>query len=67
MNSLKLFGYGYSWGGFESLALHQEYRETGKREYLKLSKDEHLVRLHIGLEDPNDLITDLKKALKYIK
>ena len=67
VNSLKLFGYGYSWGGFESLALHQEYRETGKRQYLNLSKDEHLVRLHIGLEDPNDLISDLKKALKYIK
>ena len=67
VNSLKLFGYGYSWGGFESLALHQEYRETGKRQYLNLSKDEHLVRLHIGLEDPNDLIADLKKALKYIK
>ena len=31
VNSLKLFGYGYSWGGFESLALHQEFRETGKR------------------------------------
>ena len=67
VNSLKLFGYGYSWGGFESLALHQEYRETGKRQYLNLSKDEHLVRLHIGLEDPDDLIADLKKALKYIK
>ena len=67
VNSLKLFGYGYSWGGFESLALHQEYRETGKRQYLNLSKDEHLVRLHIGLEDPNDLIADLKKALKFIK
>ena len=67
VNSLKLFGYGYSWGGFESLALHQEYRETGNRKYMKLSKNEHLVRLHIGLEDPNDLITDLKKALKYIK
>jgi len=67
INSLKLFGYGYSWGGFESLALHQEYRETGKRQYLNLSKDEHLVRLHIGLEDPNDLIADLKKALIYIK
>ena len=67
VNSLKLFGYGYSWGGFESLALHQEYRETGNRKFLNLAKDEHLVRLHIGLEDPKDLITDLKKALKYIK
>ena len=67
VNSLKLFGYGYSWGGFESLALHQEYRETGNRKFLNLAKDEHLVRLHIGLEDPKDLINDLKKALKYIK
>ena len=56
-----------SWGGFESLALHQEYRETGNRQFMKLSKNEHLVRLHIGLEDPNDLIADLKIALKYIK
>ncbi len=67
VNSLKLFGYGYSWGGFESLALHQEFRETGNRKYLNLAKDEHLVRLHIGLEDPSDLITDIKQALKHLK
>ena len=67
VNSLKLFGYGYSWGGFESLALYQDKREQGNRQFLKLAKDEHLVRLHIGLEDPKDLITDLKKSLKYIK
>ena len=67
VNSLKLFGYGYSWGGFESLALHQEFRETGNRKFMNLPKDEHLVRLHIGLEDPKDLIEDLKKSLKHIK
>jgi cystathionine beta-lyase len=67
INSLKLFGYGYSWGGFESLALHQEFRETGKRKYMNLAGDEHLVRLHIGLEDPNDLIADIKQALRYLK
>ena len=67
VNSLKLFGYGYSWGGFESLALHQELRETGVRKYLKLAKDEHLVRFHIGLEDPNDLISDIKQALRHLK
>jgi len=67
VNSLKLFAYGYSWGGFESLALQQEFRELGKRSYLKLDKDEHLVRLHIGLEDPKDLIEDLRKAIKLIK
>ena len=67
VNSLKLFGYGYSWGGFESLALHQEFRETGKRQYSKLKKDEHLVRFHIGLEDPDDLIADIKQSLKHLK
>jgi cysteine-S-conjugate beta-lyase len=67
VNSLKLFGYGYSWGGFESLALHQEFRETGNRKYLNLKKNEHLVRFHIGLEDPNDLIADIKQALKHLK
>ena len=67
VNSLKLFGYGYSWGGFESLALHQEFREMGNRKYLNLAKDEHLVRLHIGLEDPNDLIADIKQALRHLK
>jgi cysteine-S-conjugate beta-lyase len=67
INSLKLFGYGYSWGGFESLALHQEFRETGKRKYMNLAKNEHLVRFHIGLEDPSDLIDDIKQALKHLK
>ena len=67
VNSLKLFGYGYSWGGFESLALLQDSTEIGNRNYLNLLKDEYLVRLHIGLEDPKDLIEDLKKSLKFIK
>ena len=67
INSLKLFGYGYSWGGFESLALHQNVREQGNRKYLKLEKNEHIVRLHIGLEDPSDLIADIKQSLKHLK
>jgi cystathionine beta-lyase/cystathionine gamma-synthase len=67
VNSLKLFGYGYSWGGFESLALHQNLREQGNRSYLKLAKNEHLVRLHVGLEDPEDLIADIKQSMKHIK
>ena len=66
-NSLKLFGMGYSWGGFESLVIYQEVQQIGKREFSPLQKDEHIVRLHIGLEDPQDLINDLKKSLKFIK
>ena len=67
VNNLKLFGHGYSWGGFESLALHQNVREQGNRKYLKLDKNEHIVRLHIGLEDPSDLIADIKQSLKHLK
>tara|TARA_A100001011_G_scaffold13012_1_gene13973 strand:- start:152 stop:1327 length:1176 start_codon:yes stop_codon:yes gene_type:complete len=67
VNSLKLFGYGYSWGGFESLVLHQGKSERGNRRYLNLNKDERLIRLHIGLEDPKELIEDLGKSLKFVK
>jgi len=67
VNTLDLFGIGYSWGGFESLAVYTDPVELGIRRYFKLEKDEHLVRLHIGLEDPKDLINDLKSSLKFIK
>ena len=67
VNTLELFGIGYSWGGFESLAVYTDPVELGNRRYFKLEKNEHLVRLHIGLEDPKDLIKDLKRSLKFIK
>ena len=67
VNSLKLFGYGFSWGGFESLALYQSHEALGKRQFTHVNKDEHVIRMHIGLEDPNDIISDIKKALKFIK
>ena len=67
VNSLKLFGYGFSWGGFESLALHQTHKALGKRKFTFLKKDEHIIRMHIGLEDPTDIIADINQALKKIK
>ena len=71
VNSLELFGIGYSWGGFESLAILQDLKRkteyTKGRQYYRFDRDEHIVRLHIGLEDPKDLIIDLKSSLKYIK
>ncbi len=67
INSLKLFGYGFSWGGFESLALYQNEKQLGVRSFTNLKKDEHIIRLHIGLEDPLDLINDLKQAIKKVK
>jgi len=57
VDSLELFGIGYSWGGYESLALPVDpYRTVTK------PPANNLVRLHIGLEDPDDLIADLKNA-----
>ena len=67
VNSLDLFGIGYSWGGFESLAVYNDPVEMGDRRFFKLEKNQHLIRIHIGLEDPNDLINDLKRSLKFVK
>ena len=67
INSLELFGIGYSWGGFESLAVYNDPVEMGDRQFFKLEKNQHLIRIHIGLEDPNDLINDLKRSLKFVK
>ncbi len=71
VNSLELFGIGYSWGGFESLAILQDLKKNTEyikgRHFYRFRKDEHIVRLHIGLEEPKDLIADLNKALKFVK
>ena len=51
VDSLELFGIGYSWGGYESLALPVDpYRSLGE------PPAPNLVRLHIGLEVADDLI-----------
>jgi len=55
---LKLFGLGASWGGYESLAM--VYPEGGIPGW----KGGALIRLHIGLEDPADLIADLQQAFE---
>jgi cystathionine beta-lyase len=65
VNKLELFGIGYSWGGFESLAIYHDISKS--RNFYKLAKDEHLIRIHVGLEDPQDLIQDLRNNLKFIK
>ncbi len=62
LNALDLFGLGYSWGGFESLAI--PVRLKGARSVTPVEEDLVSVRLHIGLEDPEDLIRDLDQALK---
>ncbi len=59
IDSLELFGLGYSWGGFESLVSPAEPTRTAS------SHDwaGPIVRLHIGLENPDDLIADLGTGL----
>jgi cysteine-S-conjugate beta-lyase len=61
LDALTLFGLGYSWGGFESLATHETGQMSLRRHTPTLEGP--LIRLHIGLEDPADLIADLDQAL----
>ena len=59
VDRLEHFGIGYSWGGFESLAIPASpHRSTNDR-----LKGRGLIRLQIGLEDHADLIEDLDRAL----
>jgi len=61
LDALVLFGMGFSWGGFESLCLPMDFqRDTAGR--VSVGDDEVLLRLHIGLENPGDLIADLAGA-----
>ncbi|KQW83756.1 cystathionine beta-lyase [Brevundimonas sp. Root1279] len=61
MAAVELFGLGYSWGGFESLMTH----ETGQMAYRRgePALGGELLRIHIGLEDPAELIADLARGL----
>lgn len=61
IDSLELFGIGYSWGGFESLATPSDPK--GLRTASEGDYGGPLLRLHVGLEDPDDLIADLGRAL----
>jgi cystathionine beta-lyase len=58
IDALKLFKIGYSWGGVTSLAIG--YPDLGRR---GADLGGRLVRFNIGLEEPEDLIGDLRQAL----
>jgi len=60
VDALSLFGIGASWSGYESLALAAQPERL--REHRQWTGDAPVVRLHIGLEDPQDLIVDLARA-----
>jgi cystathionine beta-lyase len=63
VDSLKLFGIGASWGGYESLALPTTGFVARTAEGLDMFGGP-MVRFHIGLEDPADLIADLEHAFR---
>lgn len=62
LDALKLFGKGYSWGGYESLVI-PAYRGVA-RTATQWNPGGPLVRFHVGVEDPEDLICDLEQGLK---
>ena len=66
LNRLKLFGKGFSWGGFESLAVYCE-PQIKARTRLSDEPDPYLsgsaIRFYVGLEDADDLIADIEQAL----
>ena len=64
VDTLKLFAIGYSWGGFESLATLPPVNLS--RSATHWPDDEPIVRLNIGLEDPDDLIEDLDQAMSHL-
>lgn len=59
VDSLQLFGIGYSWGGFKSLVTAGKFAQSDMSRY----KDRWMIRLNIGLEDVEDLKADVQKAL----
>jgi len=68
IDALELFGIGYSWGGFESLAVPVDpasIRSVTPWPPAGMDPaDRFGVRLSIGLEDPADLIADIERALE---
>jgi cystathionine beta-lyase len=60
LDALSIFGLGYSWGGFESLALHVNLND---RRISKAPSEGPVLRLQIGLEDVADLKADIEKGL----
>ena len=68
MNHFQLFTMAYSWGGFESLILYNQPEEIAKiRSNIQRKLEGTLIRLHIGLENVDDLIADLSAGFMRLK
>ncbi|MFD1326851.1 cystathionine beta-lyase [Mycoplana ramosa] len=60
LDALRIFGLGYSWGGYESLAVHVNLSD---RTICKAPKEGPVLRLQIGLEDVTDIRADIERGL----
>jgi cystathionine beta-lyase len=60
IDALRLFGIGYSWGGFESLVIPAHIKRTAA----PFQAEGPVIRIHAGLEDEGDLIADLAQGLE---
>ena len=63
LDGLAHFGLGFSWGGYESLAVPADIRRTAS----KFTADGPVIRIHAGLEDVGDLMADLTKGFERLK
>jgi len=61
LDGMTLFGLGASWGGFESLIVPARLAKTRS---VKPWQAGPVLRLHVGLEDPDDLIADLAQGFE---
>jgi cystathionine beta-lyase/cystathionine gamma-synthase len=69
VNSLELFSIGVSWGGHESLVYAPAIsylKELPPEKFAAMGISLGTIRVSIGLEDPADLLADLKNALECV-
>ena len=60
LDALEIFGLGYSWGGYESLAVAANLSD---RTVAMAPEEGPVIRLQVGLEDEDDLIADIRRGL----
>jgi cystathionine beta-lyase len=64
LDALRIFGLGWSWGGFESLAVHVNLND---RRVTKAPTEGPVIRLQIGLEDVADIKLDIERGFAAAK
>ena len=65
LDNMSLFGMGFSWGGYESLLIPGYLSKI--RSAIPWQDNGNIMRIHVGLEDPNDLIADLDAGFQRLK